>query len=274
MKTQRIKTSFLLLALQLFVLISLQAQTNKSQNDSPENVSTTVKNHKEKLTGYIEMNYYRHYLWRGAIWGNNDVSQPELHLDYGNFSFALCANLNLLPKNLSSEYYKRKVIFDEQDIELGYQKTFGKLDFQVLLWGYFYFNQINTPNTGEFYTKLEYPVWKNTKIFTENVIDFASYKGAYFNSSGIHFEKDIKNLLIEYKLFTGFANSKFNNAYYEINQPTLNFIGTSLNLEYSFKNNLYLAAKGEFNQYTSKEIKLSTGLNKTDNFSIYFGLEF
>lgn len=242
--------------------------------DSNSNMVDKKTKPSNKLSGYIEMNYYRHYLWRGALWGNNDVSQPELHLDYGNFSFAVTPNLNMLPKNLPNEAYKKKVVFDEQDFELGYQNSIGKLEYQFLLWGYFYFNQIETPNTGELYNKLQYPVWKNTKVFTENVVDIGSYKGSFYNATGLVYEKEINSLAIEYKLFSAFASAKFNEAYYGTDKASVNFMGTSLNLEYTFKNNFYLAAKGEYNQYMAKQIRLSTGLNHTDNISVYFGLNF
>ena len=132
----KIKVKITVLFLLLITLLDVHtsyAQTNENAVDEV----TLAKENPNKLTGYIEMNYYRHYLWRGALWGNDDVSQPELHVDYGNFSFALCSNLNLYPKNLPDEFYKKKVVFDEQDIELGYQNNLGKMEYQVLLWGYF-----------------------------------------------------------------------------------------------------------------------------------------
>ncbi len=254
--------------------ITLMAQVNVLQTTDPVAEPVLQKSKHTKLSGYIEMNYYRHYLWRGALWGNNDVSQPELHLDYGNFSFAVSPNLNIYPKNLPVESYKKKVVYDEQDFELGYSNAAGRLEYQFLLWGYFYFNQVETPNTGELYSKLRYPVWKNTKVYMENVVDIGAYKGAFYNATGLVYEKELDKLAIEYKLFTGFASAKFNNAYFGTDKAALNFAGTSLNLEYTFKNNFYVAAKGEFNQYTDKEIRFSAGLNNTSNISVYFGLNF
>jgi hypothetical protein len=266
--------TFLITAASLLQGIALQAQVNIVPSDSAFVGAELQKEKYTKLSGYIEMNYHQHYLWRGALWGNNDVSQPELHLDYGNFSFAVSPNLNIYPKNLPAEAYKKKVVYDEQDFELGYQNAIGKLEYQFLLWGYFYFNQIETPNTGELCVKLQYPVWKNTKIYTENVVDIGSYKGAFYNATGLLYEKKWNQLAIEYKLFTGFGNATFNNSYYATDKAALNFTGTSLNIEYTFKNNFYVAAKGEYNQYSDKEIRLATGLNNTSNISAYFGLNF
>jgi hypothetical protein len=229
---------------------------------------------KKHFSGYIETSYLKHYLWRGALWGSNDVSQPELHIDYGNFSFATSSNINIFPKNLSEKFYTKKTGLDEQDLELGYQNNSHKLQYQVLLWGYFYFNQIGTPNTGELYTRLQYPVFKNTKIFTENIADIAAYKGAFYNSTGFAYQKQMNSWAVEAKIFTGLGNAKFNDTYFETNAISLNLMGSSLNIEYTFPNNLYIAAKGEYNQYCSKQIKETTGLNHTENFSVFFGLSF
>jgi hypothetical protein len=270
---KKISTLFPVFFFLLFSL-SISAQTNTAAGDNGngklDEPPVIVHN---KISGYIEMNYLCHYLWRGAVFGNNDVSQPELHIDYKNFSIALSPNLNLIPKNLLPEFYKKKVVFDEQDLELGYQNSAGKLEYQFLLYGYFYFNQLSTPNTGEVYSKLQYPVWRNTKIYTENVADIAAYRGAFFNSTGLLYEKELKKLAIEYKIYTGFANSKFNSAYFETDCSTLNFAGTSLNLEYDFKN-FYIAVKGEYNHYADKKIRAATGLKQTNNISFYIGKEF
>jgi hypothetical protein len=273
-KISTLHSVFFLLLFSVLFNLSLSAQTNTAAGDDGiSKVDEPPISEHNKISGYIEMNYLRRYLWRGAVFGNNDVSQPELHLDYKNFSIALSPNLNLFPKNLSPEYYKKKVVFDEQDLELGFQNSKGKLEYQVLLYGYFYFSQFDTPNTGEVYTKLQYPVWKNTKLYTENVIDIAAYRGAFFNSTGLLYEKELNKLAIEYKIYTGFANSRFNDAYYETNRCALNFAGTSLNLEYDFKN-FYMAVKGEYNHYTDKNIRTATGLRQTNNISFYIGKEF
>jgi len=268
------KLTGILALLNLLLFLQLPAQTNEAPPETVPSaaVPTTEKNN--IISGYIDINYNRHYLWRGALWGNNDISQPEIHIDCRNFSFGLSSNLNLVPRNLSMDFYKQKVVLDEYDIELSYQNSIRKLEYQVQLLSYAYFKQINTPNTVELCANFKYPLWSHTKVFTENAADIASYKGAFYNSTGLIYEREINNLTLEYKLFTCFANSGFNSAYYGTDINAVNFIGTSFYLEYSLMNNFYLAVKGEYNQYTNKEIQLSTGLKKTDNFGINFGLEF
>jgi hypothetical protein len=264
----------ILVALQLLLVFELSAQSNEIAGEKITNDSLIAQKEKFSLSGYAEVNYYRHYLWRGALWGSNDVSQPELHLDYRNFWLAFYTNLNLRPRNLSMEYYKQKTVFDEQDFELGYQNQIGDLEYEVSLAGYFYFYQLESPNTGEFCVNLKYPVWKNTKVFTESAADVAAYRGAFYSSIGLVYEKEIKNFALEGKVYGGIANSKFNNVYYGVDGTKLDFVGASVNLQYSLPNNLYVAVNGEYNQYTVNELKTVTGIKKTDNFSIHFGIEF
>lgn len=268
------KITVILATLNLLLILQLPAQTNQAPQETVPSAAVSPNQKNKIISGYMEINYNRHYLWRGALWGNNDISQPEVHFDFRNFSFGLASNLNLVPRNLSMDSYKQKVVFDEYDIELSYQNSVRKLEYQVQLLSYAYFKQINTPNTTELCANFKYPLCRHTKLFTENAADIASYKGAFYNATGLIYEREINNLTLEYKVFTCFASSGFNCAYNGADVNAVNFIGTSLYLEYSLMNNFYIAAKGEYNQYTNKEIQLSTGLKKTDNFGINFGLEF
>src|SRR5690349_17545936 len=97
------KTGIILL-LQLLLASHAFSQTSEMMPATRDKDSISAVKEHFSLSGYAEMNYYRHYLWRGALWGSNDVAQPELHLDYKNFWLALYSNLNLRPKNLSLEY--------------------------------------------------------------------------------------------------------------------------------------------------------------------------
>lgn len=270
----KIKLTATFAAMNILLALQLSAQSNEALGETaPSNAAPTVEK-RSSVSGYMEMNYSRHYLWRGALWGNNDISQPAVHLEFRHFSLTLSPNLNLAPGKLSMDSYKQKTILDEHDFELGYLNSTGKLEYQVLLLGYSYFKQINTPNTGELCVNFKYPVGKNIKLFTENAADIGAYKGAFYNSTGAVYEKELNKLSIEYKLFTCYASSGFNSAYYGTDVNAVNLIGTSLYLEYSLLNKFYIAINGEYNRYVSKEIKAVTSKKKTDNFGISFGMEF
>ncbi len=269
------KTNLFVQFFSIFIIIIVMKNPLMAQ-DSTTNVvtDTSMAQPKNKLSGYFEVNYKQHYLWRGILWGSNDVSQPELHLDYGNFSLAFCANLNIIPKNLPKEFYKKQVVFDEQDLELSYQNNIGKLEYQALVWAYFYFNQIGSPSTSELNINFSYPVAKNLKVFTENIADLAAYRGGFYNCTGLEHEVSIKKFTIGSNLFAAFGNNKFTSTYFDAEKGGLNLIGSKVALNYSLKNNFYLGGYFEYNQYTSRGVKNSTGLSSTDNFVVTFGREF
>jgi hypothetical protein len=265
------KKSLLTTAITFLLLQNISAQTAILAADSMNDTGAT----KEKnISGSFEMNYLRHYIWRGSEFGNNDVAQPELVLTHNNFSLALCANLNYIPKNVPKEYYSRNAFFDEQDIEIRYANKWGKFDCEFKAMAYFYFSQINSPNTAELYSWTGYPIWKELSFFTENSIDIINYRGAVYSNNGLYLEHSFRNNLnIEWSSYVGFANKKFNSVYFESEKSGMNLVGTNLAVSKDIKN-FYIKAAGEINHYTSNNIKIVTGLNGTNNFILAAGVNF
>ena len=63
----------------VLVLIILHYLPAYSQADS---AAAKVKTGEKAITGSFEMNYLRHYIWRGIAFGNDDVAQPVLALSH------------------------------------------------------------------------------------------------------------------------------------------------------------------------------------------------
>jgi hypothetical protein len=82
----------------LVINATVFSQTNSAVTEKTETAPPPTA--ASKITGSFEMNYLRHYLWRGLLFGNNDVAQPELELSYKNFTLALAQNFNYVPKNV------------------------------------------------------------------------------------------------------------------------------------------------------------------------------
>lgn len=248
-------------------------QTNFLANNQPEEQPVKGKN-KTKITGSVEMNYLRHYLWRGAVFGNNDVAQPVLELSHKGFTISLSPNLNYLPKNLPKDLYTKNVFFDEQDVELRYETSFGKLSTQFSAMAYFYFYQPLSPNTAELYNWTGYNFYKGFSFFTENSLDFAKYSGAIYSNNGILFEHTAKkDIQIEWTLYAGTGNSKFNSTYFGTNKAGINLVGTHIDITKNF-GKYFVKLMAEKNQYTMSAIKQSTELKGTDNFGIAAGIKF
>lgn len=139
---------------------------------------------------------------------------------------------------------------------------------------YFYFSQINTPNTAELYSWTGYPIWKELSFFTENSVDVINYRGAIYSNNGLYFEHSFPgNLNIEWSAYAGFANKKFNTIYFGSEKSGLNLVGSNLAVIKDIKN-FYIKAGGELNRYTKNDIKISTGINGTKNFIFAAGINF
>ncbi len=235
-------------------------------------IDSAAKTREEKITLTLEANYMRHYLWRGTLFGNDDVSQPIIDIGYKNFGVTLSANLNYIPKNLPKENYKKNVVYDEQDVEIYYANTFKKIAYLVRADGYFYFNQLNTPNTFEAATVLEYPISKTFTAYSETVLDIGSYKGSLYNYSGIKWNYTIHKNDIDIQTGISFCNNKFSNTYYYADVNGLLYVGGKAEISHRFKN-FYATVTGEFYHYTNKAIIEATQRNYTTNFSVALGKE-
>lgn len=263
----------------LFTLLiaAMAAGTALHAQNADVPLSTVAKqgrSHEHKITGSFEMNYLRHYLWRGAVFGNNDVAQPELELKYKNFSVGLSQNLNYIPKNVPKEFYSKNAFFDEQDVEIKYTREWKKLSTETSLLAYFYFFQPQSPNTAELYNWSGYNFFKDFSLFTENSVDIAAYRGAWYSNNGIVFDHDIKeDLNIEWSAYAALANARFNGNYYGTDEGGLVLIGSHAEITKNI-HRYFIKLTGEWNSYQKKAIKTATELKGTNNFGIAVGFEF
>jgi hypothetical protein len=239
--------------------------------DSKSQVKTdSLYQKKDTLSITFETNYMKSYIWRGISFGSDDVSQPNINFTYKNFFVNLTSNFNLLPKNLPSEFYSKQVYFDEQDVEIGFNGTAGKLDYQIKADRYTYFYQPTSPSTSEINFKFEYPIYKNFTLFSENVFDLEAYNGAYYNNAGISWDKTKGTFDISAQAFASFGNKAFNEAYFAVDASGILLYGSKIDVTKNFKN-FYVRGGGEINLFAKKVIKESTELERTYNFIITLG---
>lgn len=232
--------------------------------------SISVK--KDSIVITAEVNYLKHYLWRGLLFGSNDISQPFVNIVYRNFYLNLAPNCNLARKNLPKEYYVKPVRYDEQDVEIGYGSSLGKFDFEVKTMAYFYFNQVNAPNTAELAARISYPVYKEFRLFSENTGDIYSYRGSLYSSNGMEWENSFGNEDISFVSMLNFSSKKFNDAYTGAELSGLLSWGNRLEFTHNFRR-FYCTLAGEFYNYTSKKLREASGLKNATNFSVSIGKE-
>jgi hypothetical protein len=262
-----LQIAIVLLLINCSITYSVQAQQDSTA------LTPLPEKEKKHLDITAEINYMRHYLWRGALFGNDDVSQPLLTFEYKHFFVNLSSNINFITKNLPAAVYSKKTMYDEQDVEAGYKSNIKKLEYEIKTMAYFYFNQINTPNTFEGGLKLSYPIVKNIKGCTETAFDLNAYRGAVYNNTGITWEYTHSKNDFLIGAGASFANNKFSNVYFGSETAGLLFWSSKASVTHNFKN-MYLTIAGDYNLYSNKTLKTVTERNYTANFSIALGREF
>jgi hypothetical protein len=223
----------------------------------------------------IEANYLRHYIWRGAQFGSDDVSQSYIYAEYKKWAVNLGVNCNYFPKNLPMESYTHPVVYDEQDFQLTYTDEYKKLKYEINWYTYVYFFQINSPSTSELSAKLTYALSEHFNIISENVADIYSYQKSLYSNTGIQTTFTLfKKLEFEINLIDGYGNKYFNHAYYSDAAGGVNYISTYNELNIPLKHNYYIKGFYEYNRYTSKDVIDLIGINHTSNFGISLGKDF
>lgn len=256
----------------IVILAVLNSTVLYSQSDSSVTAAATPA--PKKITGSVEMNYLRHYLWRGAAFGNNDVAQPVTELSYGSFTLSLAQNFNYVPGHVPKEFYTRSTFFDEQDVEIRYSKEWGRVSSQLSGMAYFYFFQPGSPNTAELYNWTGYNFYKGFSVFTENSVDVVQYPGAVYSNNGLLFEHTAKNnIKIEWSAYAGFGNAKFNTTYFNGIAGGINLLGTHIDISKEI-GKYFIKLSAEKNNYVRDAVQQATAIKGTDNFAIAAGFNF
>jgi hypothetical protein len=255
------------------IIFMLGCITVNAQTTIPNNTDSLTETAENIIEIKAEVNYLKHYLWRSILFGSDDVSQPFISITYKNIFVNFASNINYIPKNLPTEQYKKKVAYDEQDLEFGYAGNIKKLDFEIKADAYLYFYQPLSPSTAELNLKLIHPIYKNISAFSENVIDIAAYNGAYYNNTGLMWDYTKAKTNIVLQTSVGLANSTFYEAYFGTETNAVKgilFGGAKAELTQNFKS-FYLKIMGEYELYTKKEIKDITERNNVTNVAISIG---
>lgn len=256
----------------LIILFALFPAFTSAQQAS--SAATSITPQKSKISGNAELNYRRRYLWRGAEFGNDYVSQPEINLEYKNFRLYLSSYFNLKPSLLSDEFYSKHAFFDEQDVEFAYVKETGKFELEGGLSNYFYFFQPEQPDVTELYANITFHLNEKISFFTENAFGLRGYKNGFFSNNGAQLDlKFFKHDELTFKLYAGCGNKVFNEANYGLAKTALTYFGNSVNYTKNFGNN-YLFINLEGNLYNGKAIRDATALNGSTNYSFGIGKNF
>jgi len=201
----------------------------------------------------INAGFSNKYLWRGMVFNNGLVFQPEAFVGWRDFSVDLWSNTTL--------YDKDGINAHEIDVTLDYSHSFSNFDFESFFSYYAYIDQEDVPNTLEWNASAFYHLGDFTLSAGLNV-DVLDNVGASYLEIALDYEKALSDkLTFSGKLMTGIGSKKFNDKNLEVAKTTMNLVGGNVGLSYSLIENLYLDFNFYQNFFIDKELRNSEVMN-------------
>jgi hypothetical protein len=201
----------------------------------------------------VSSGFSNKYMWRGIVYNNGLVLQPEAYIGYKDFSFSVWSNTTL--------YDVDGVTAHEIDYTLDYSHAAEKFEVETYLSYYQYIQQVDAPNTAEWYLKGSLPLG-NFSVYSSLTVDVLEYAGASFLELGLNYEKELtEKLTLAAGCLTAFGGKKFNVNYLDIEKSAFNHVGGLVGLSYSLSENLTLEANFYQNVYVDSDVIQALGSN-------------
>jgi len=178
---------------------------------------------------------------RGFVISDRPVAQPVAWVSSSVASFSVWSNLTLGETRDGS---RPKIL----EMELTREHQWRKLTIGPAIRMFFY----RDPLHGDRSRSIESWVYQSYdagpfRLFTNHSVDALTYRGAYFGEAGIGFERrGSQKIEIGGSFDTGWASSRFNDAYVGIAKSALNRISVEGRLTAYVKPHLYIAPTFEF----------------------------
>ncbi len=247
---------YLLICTSLFPLSLVQAKIVESD---------TIASFQSELNYGLKSDFMSTYLWRGISYNKGFIMQPSVWVSKSDFTFEIWSNLTL--HDIHGDVKRNEI-----DFILSYQYLWGNLSLEPSAMYYIYPKQEDSPPTGELGLTLSYQFGKFTLV-NNFYCDVIKYSGAYFNESGISYEKEIlQNTSLFAMISAGFASKKFNDIYTGALKSTVNLVTFNLALSYSLSEKITISPHIQFNRTIDRSVVELLG-KTSHNFGVNFELE-
>ena len=201
----------------------------------------------------VNAGFSNKYLWRGMVFNNGLVFQPEAFIGWRDFSVNLWSNTTL--------YDKDGINAHEVDITLDYYHSFSNFDFESFFSYYAYIDQEDVPNTVEWNTSAFYHLGDFTLSAGLNV-DVLENAGASYLEIALDYEKALSDkFTFSGKVMTGIGSKKFNGYNLDVAKTTMNLVGGNVGLSYCLIENLFIDANFYQNFFIDKDLRNSEIMN-------------
>jgi len=200
------------------------------------------RSEKERPISYgVELELSSGHADRGFVISDRPVVQSVAWVSGSVASFSVWSNLTLGETRDAS---RPKIL----EMELTREHQWRKLTIGPAIRMFFYRDPLHGDRSRsiESWVYLSYDAGQ-FRLFTNHSVDALTYRGAYFGEAGIGFERrGSQKIEIGGSFDTGWASSRFNDAYVGIAKSALNRISVEGRLTAYVKPHLYIAPTFEF----------------------------
>jgi len=190
------------------------------------------------------------YVWHGITYSEGPVLQPSVWLTKDGFSATVWGNLAL-----TDERQARR--FNEVDLIFSYrlERKRVKIEQTIL----FYFDrpipQTDDPPSGIASVKLSVPAGP-LSVYTDQEVDFLSYRGAYFGDVGVALERQIGGRAkLAGDINLGWGSETFNRMFVGVPKRALNVTGLEVSVTYTLNDRVYLRPHVEFSYVLDRQLR-------------------
>ena len=236
------------------------AQSTDKQSVSQESAP------RDTFTYGAETDFNSNYVWRGLLL-DGPVGQPSAWISAFGFTFTAWSNVSL-----TSGYGGAGL--NAGGMILAYDRDWKKFSIEAALDAYMgrQAPDIETRNTMEGSLGLSYPAGP-IRIFTTHAFDLLAYRGSYFGEAGLEYERQVtKSAEFTISVRSGWASSKFNDAYIGVNKSAFNFIGAEASLTCYLGSRMYFRPHIEFSSITDRRLRGQLAPADIITFGLAFGL--
>jgi hypothetical protein len=186
-----------------------------------------------RFTYGFESDLASRYLWRGLAFSDGPVSQNSLWMSKGNFTGSIWSNYNISDPADRSR-------FNELDYSLSFEPSFNEFTVSALLQAYSYPDQQESPSTAEISLGISYDRFV-LNPFTNHTFDIKEYRGSYFGELGLRSSRDLnERISLEASVEIGWGSAKFNKAYINGNNWSLEVVTFEAASTWNFNDTFYI----------------------------------
>lgn len=136
--------------------------------------------HSAPVSWGIEADVLSRYVWRGMPFSDAVVVWPSAWLSVYGLTLGFWSNVDLQ----DAPHY------NEHDVSIAYERTFGRATLTGSLVRYVYRGQSDAPTTWEALVNLSL-AWGPSSVFTVHAFDVDEYRGSYYVEAGYEYARGL-----------------------------------------------------------------------------------